>query len=97
LNKIEELLTMKNRLIKLVLFIIFNISIIILNCAPSHVSVGVGVGVPGPWIGGPYPGGTVWIGRPVPPVYYKVDPTQDIEKNYVKLEQEIGHSSGKTE
>ena len=51
------------------------------------VGVGVGVGVPGPWIGGPYPGGTVWVGRPMPPVYYKVDPKQDTQKEYVTLEQ----------
>ena len=85
---------MKNRFIKPVVFIIFIISIIVLSCAPSHVSVGVGVGVPGPWIGGPYPVGTVWVGRPMPPIYYKVDPKQDSQKEYVKLEQEIENSFG---
>ena len=43
------------------------------GCAgPAHVSVGVGVAVPGPWIGGPYPPGYggVWVGRPYPGPYY---------------------------
>ena len=36
---------------------------------PGHVTVGIGVAVPGPWMG-PYPGGGVWVGRPFPGHYY---------------------------
>ena len=37
------------------------------GCAPGHVTVGVGVAVPGPWVGYPvpypYPPG-IWVGYP---------------------------------
>lgn len=37
------------------------------SCGPStHVSVGVGVAVPGPWVGPYGPGGVVVVGRPYP-------------------------------
>ena len=50
--------------------LIFLLALVVLcfGCAGSHVSVGVGVAVPGPWYGypGPYGGPPVWIGRPYP-------------------------------
>ena len=53
---------------------------------PGTVSVGVGVGVGGPWVGGPYgpPGGTVWVGRPIGPVYYYQEPLEDSGTEFVK-------------
>jgi len=57
--------------------------ILISNCGgPGTMTVGVGVGVGGPWVGGPYggpygaPGGTIWVGRPVGPVYYYQEPLE---------------------
>ncbi|MEJ2538185.1 MAG: hypothetical protein P8048_14235, partial [Calditrichia bacterium] len=58
----------------------------VLSCAgPGTVSVGVGVGVAGPWVrppgprGGPHgrPGGTIWIGRPITPTYYRLNPLEN--------------------
>lgn len=38
-----------------------------LSCGPAtHVSVGVGVAYPGPWVGPYGPGGVVVVGRPYP-------------------------------
>ncbi len=49
---------------------------------PGHVTVGVGVAVPGPWMG-PYPGGGVRVGRPYPRHYYplKEDYRQFVHKS----------------
>jgi hypothetical protein len=78
-----------NRLLKY--FFILTLVIItfmVLSCAaPGTMTVGVGVGVPGPWIGppGPYaPGGTIWIGRPITPIYYHYDPLNNHGKELVK-------------
>jgi len=46
---------------------------------PGHVTIGVGVAVPGPWMG-PYPGGGVWVGRPFPGHYY---PLKDDYRQFV--------------
>jgi hypothetical protein len=66
--------------IKIILLITMtSLPMILSNCAgPGHVTVGVGVGVGGPWVG-PYghPGGTVWVGRPLTPVYYHIQPLED--------------------
>lgn len=66
--------------IKIILLITMtSLPMILSNCAGSgHVTVGVGVGVGGPWVG-PYghPGGTVWVGRPLTPVYYHNQPLED--------------------
>lgn len=48
---------------------------------PGHVTVGVGVAVPGPWMG-PYPGGGVWVGRPYPGHYY---PLKDNYRYYTQV------------
>jgi len=58
-------------LFKILLFVILvSLPLWFTSCAgPGHVTVGVGVGVMGPW-GGPYPGGGVWVGRPYPGPYY---------------------------
>ena len=56
----------------------------LISCGPStHVSVGVGVHVPGAW--GPYPGGgSVWVGTPVyPPYYYPAKPADDDNREFV--------------
>ena len=51
------------------------------GCAgPAHISVGVGVAVPGPWIG-PYPGGGIWVGRPFPGHYY---PLKDNYRHFIQ-------------
>ena len=74
------------RPLKLFLIVIIAafLSTIVVSCAPSHVSVGVGVGVAGPY-GGRYPGGTgVWVARPMyPPAYYPSLP-RDIDRELVK-------------
>ena len=65
------------KFITLVLFMFLAIlSLSQFQCAaPGTVTVGVGVGVAGPWAGPyGYPGGTVWVGRPVGTVYYHLDP-----------------------
>ena len=52
------------------------------GCGPAtHVSVGVGVGVPGAW--GPYPGGGVWVGTPVYPPYYPLNPENGKNREFV--------------
>jgi hypothetical protein len=65
--------------------------LMVLGCAgPGTVSVGVGVGVAGPWVGppGPYaPGGTVWIGRPITPIYYHYDPLNNHGKEWVNSDK----------
>jgi hypothetical protein len=75
-----------NRIKKYIFTSLIVLTLIILsNCAgPGTVSVGVGVGVGGPWVGGPYgggpygpPGGTIWVGRPIGPVYYYQEPLED--------------------
>lgn len=44
------------------------------SCGPAtHVSVGVGVMYPGPWVG-PVPRGSVVVGRPYPGPYYPFRP-----------------------
>lgn len=48
---------------------------------PGHVTVGVGVAVPGPWMG-PYPGGGVWVGRPYPGHYY---PLKDNYRHFARI------------
>ena len=56
-------------------------------CGPAtHVSVGVGVHVPGGWGPyGPYPGGSVWVGSPVyPPYYYPLKPGEDQNREFVR-------------
>ena len=56
------------------------------GCAPGTVTVGVGVGVAGPWAG-PYGypgGGTVWVGRPVGTVYYRINPLNQEGKELVE-------------
>ena len=55
---------MMTNLWKLALLIMF--LALTFGCAGSHVSVGVGVAVPGPWYGypGPYGGPPVRVGRP---------------------------------
>jgi hypothetical protein len=52
---------------------------------PAHVSVGVGVGYPGPWVGGGYGGGGAWIGRPYPGGYYHFSPKTKRTFEYVLL------------
>jgi hypothetical protein len=66
-----------------VIMLIFLACFVIPGCGPAtHVSVGVGVGVPGAW--GPYPGGSVWVGTPVyPPYYYPVNPENDKNREFV--------------
>lgn len=68
----------------LIVIIAAFLSTMVISCAPSHVSVGVGVGVAGPY-GAPYPGGTgVWVARPMyPPAYYPTLPTDD-NREFVK-------------
>jgi len=78
--------------IKLLLFSVISILSILIfsHCGgPGTVSVGVGVGVGGPWVGPHgYPGGTVWVGRPVgPPVYYHLDPLQEEGREWVENQQ----------
>ncbi|NOQ97515.1 MAG: hypothetical protein GQ561_05050 [Calditrichae bacterium] len=79
---------MKNLRAILISFISICTLFILSNCGgPGTVSVGVGVGVGGPWGGGPYgyPGGTVWVGRPMgPPVYYHLDPPQEEGREWVE-------------
>jgi len=67
----------------------------VLSCAgPGTVSVGVGVGVAGPWVrppgprGGPHgrPGGTIWIGRPITPTYYRLNPLENSGSEFVDAE-----------
>ena len=61
--------------------------LILANCGGhGTVRVGVGVGVGGPWVGPyGYPGGTVWVGRPMgPPVYYHLDPPQEEGREWVE-------------
>jgi hypothetical protein len=72
-------------IIKKYIFILITIlsAFLFSQCGPpGTVTVGVGVGVGGPWVGGPYggpygPGGTVWVGRPIGPVYYYQEPLED--------------------
>lgn len=69
---------MKKILIKFCILSSFLILLLLHNCAGPHsVSVGVGVGVAGPW-GNPYPGGSIMIGRPVGGGYY---PLKEFEKD----------------
>ena len=62
------------------LFLLLNWS----GCAgPANATVGVGVAVPGPWVGGPHPGyGGVWVGRPYPPRPYY--PLLDEHRTFVQ-------------
>ncbi|HID39057.1 MAG TPA: hypothetical protein EYP36_06035 [Calditrichaeota bacterium] len=61
---------MKKTINSIFLIILLTLPLTWYGCAgPAHVTVGVGVAVPGPWIG-PYPGGGVWVGRPFPGHYY---------------------------
>ena len=86
---------------KYVLTSLMVITLIILsNCAgPGTVSVGVGVGVGGPWVGGPYggpygpPGGTIWVGRPVGPVYYYQEPIKESGNEFVQNIEEDRYSN----
>jgi hypothetical protein len=39
------------------------------GCEPGHVTVGVGVAVPGPWYG-PYPPGGIYVGHPIGPYWF---------------------------
>ncbi|MFQ5582863.1 MAG: hypothetical protein ACE5GL_00315 [Calditrichia bacterium] len=77
-------------LVKIFLFAVL-IGLLTSSCAPSHVSVGVGVGYPGAWGGpyggpyGPYPGGSIWVGRPVPAPYYPALPGWDKNREFVKI------------
>ncbi len=63
---------MKKVVRKIFLIFLFALPMFWNGCyGPAQVRVGVGVAVPGPWIGGPYPGGGgVWVGRPYPGPYY---------------------------
>jgi nicotinamide mononucleotide (NMN) deamidase PncC len=85
---------MKKSIKYFVLLTLIITAFMVLSCAgPGTVSVGVGVGVAGPWVGpagprgGPYgrPGGTIWIGRPVTPVYYRINPLQDTGREFVDV------------
>lgn len=71
---------LKISLITLIVMVFF----VLTGCGPStHVSVGVGVGVPGAW--GPYPGGGVWVGTPVyPPYYYPLKPENNKNREFVQ-------------
>ena len=74
------------KIMPFILFLLFFASLFLWNnCyGPAQVRVGVGVAVPGPWIGGPYPGGGgVWVGRPYPGPYY---PALDRQENFVRRE-----------
>jgi hypothetical protein len=72
-------------------FLFFSLLVILSNsqfqcAAPGTVTVGVGVGVAGPWAGPyGYPGGTVWVGRPVGPVYYHLDPFDQYGEELVNI------------
>jgi len=82
---------MKNLRTAIVSFTSILTLLILSNCfGPGTVSVGVGVGVGGPWVGPyGYPGGTVWVGRPLgPPVYYHLDPAQEESREWVENSQE---------
>ncbi len=72
------------KIMPFILFLLFFASLFLWNnCyGPAQVRVGVGVAVPGPWIGGPYPGGGgVWVGRPYPGPYY---PALDRQENFLQ-------------
>ena len=78
---------MKSFIKKFAILIIFAINLFLTSCGPAtHVSVGVGVHVPGTW--GPYPGsGGVWVGTPVyPPYYYPVKPMENDNREFVMNE-----------
>jgi hypothetical protein len=81
----------KFRLIILSIFTLLSLLVFSHCGGPGTVSVGVGVG--GPWVGPyGYPGGTVWVGRPMgPPVYYHLDPIQEDGREWV--ENQPGTSS----
>lgn len=68
---------MRRSVIILLFLLLALFSFLQFQCAgPGTVTVGVGVGVAGPWAG-PYGypgGGTVWVGRPVGTVYYRLEP-----------------------
>lgn len=81
--------------IKIVLTITMtSLFMILFNCAgPGHVTVGVGVGVAGPWVGPyGYPGGTIWVGRPLTPVYY---PNQLLENKGTELVWKLDYKENK--
>ncbi|MCK5454728.1 MAG: hypothetical protein KAJ16_10220 [Calditrichia bacterium] len=84
---------MKNSRAILISFISICTLFILSNCGGGHgtVRVGVGVGVGGPWVGPyGYPGGTVWVGRPMgPPVYYHLEPAQEEGREWVENQQKV--------
>jgi hypothetical protein len=53
----------------LLAMIIIGLLVFSVGCEPGHVTVGVGVAVPGPWYG-PYPRGGVWVGHPIGPYWF---------------------------
>lgn len=49
--------------------IIIGLLVFFVACEPGHVTVGVGVAVPGPWYG-PYPRGGIYVGHPIGPYWF---------------------------
>ena len=77
---------MKRSVIIILFSLLAILSFVPSGCAPGTVTVGVGVGVAGPWAG-PYGypgGGTVWVGRPVGTVYYRINPLNQEGKELVE-------------
>jgi len=77
---------MKRSVIIILFSLLAILSFVPSGCAPGTVTVGVGVGVAGPWAGPyGYPGsGTVWVGRPVGTVYYRINPLNQEGKELVE-------------
>jgi len=78
---------MKRSVIIILFSLLAILSFLPSGCAPGTVTVGVGVGVAGPWAG-PYGypgGGTVWVGRPVGTVYYHLDPVNPDGREFVDI------------
>jgi hypothetical protein len=77
---------MKRSVIIILFSLLAILSFLPTGCAPGTVTVGVGVGVAGPWAG-PYGypgGGAVWVGRPVGTVYYHLDPLNQVNQELVE-------------
>ena len=69
-DRVKEESEMNLKKITLIIAMVSLAGMILLSsgCAPGHVTVGVGVAVPGPWVGYPgtypYPTPGVWVGYP---------------------------------